>query len=519
MVATVVRLKLRLWLNGLRRSPWQVVGLLVAVLYTAGAVVLALGGFVAVGTRDEELRTSVPVLAGSLLVLGWWVVPLLAFGVDATVDPARFAVFPVPRRTLLVGLGLAALVGVPGLATTVVGLGTALVWWRVPAAALAGVLGGALGVAVCVVGSRALTTALAPVLSARRYRELAATVVLLPVLLVPLARLSPGHPMLEARVLPGVARVLGWTPWGAPWAVGADVAAGRWGAGAAHLAVGLAGLAGAALGWDRALAATVARPPRVGTARVRWGGDGLFARFPSTPTGAVAARSLTYWARDPRYATTLVAAPLAGVALLTLTGGGPAPLALGPLAAFLLGWTVAAGISYDGTAFWAHLAAPLHGRQDRWGRAWAGAVVGAPLCVGLALASLAATGRWDATAPIVGLTLGVLATTLGVSSVASAWVVQPVAPPGASPLAAPQGSTTAGMATQAVGWLCLAVLVSPSLVLTVLAVSSRSPVLGAVAAVVGVALGGALLVAGVRVGGGVYDRRAPELMTSLTSLG
>ena len=39
------------------------------------------------------------------------------------------------------------------------------------------------------------------------------------------------------------------------------------------------------------------RLPRPQRTRV----PGLFARFPASPTGAVAARSLTYWVRDPRY--------------------------------------------------------------------------------------------------------------------------------------------------------------------------------------------------------------------------
>ncbi len=48
------------------------------------------------------------------MLLGWVVLPLAAFGVDATLDPARFVTFPIPRRQLLVGLGLSGLVGIPG---------------------------------------------------------------------------------------------------------------------------------------------------------------------------------------------------------------------------------------------------------------------------------------------------------------------------------------------------------------------------------------------------------------------
>ena len=39
---------------------------------------------------------------------------------------------------------------------------------------------------------------------------------------------------------------------------------------------------------------------RIPVAR-RGGTPGWFRRLPSTPTGAIAARSFTYWIRDPRY--------------------------------------------------------------------------------------------------------------------------------------------------------------------------------------------------------------------------
>ncbi|HEY5554638.1 MAG TPA: hypothetical protein VIK43_06900, partial [Cellulomonas sp.] len=89
MVAHLVRLKLRLLANGLRRSVWQVVGLVVAALYGLGFVTGALAGLVALSTQDAEFIRTILVLAGALLVLGWWVLPVLAFGVDETLDPAR----------------------------------------------------------------------------------------------------------------------------------------------------------------------------------------------------------------------------------------------------------------------------------------------------------------------------------------------------------------------------------------------------------------------------------------------
>ena len=44
--------------------------------------------------------------------------------------------------------------------------------------------------------------------------------------------------------------------------------------------------------------------------------------FPGTPTGAVAARALTYWIRDPRYAQSLITIPLVPAVLFFWGGFG-----------------------------------------------------------------------------------------------------------------------------------------------------------------------------------------------------
>ena len=80
MVAHLVRLKLILTANGLRRSAWVVVGFVVGCLYGLGALVGSLAALGYVSTQAFELREMTGVLAGAGLVLLWWVVPLVAFG-------------------------------------------------------------------------------------------------------------------------------------------------------------------------------------------------------------------------------------------------------------------------------------------------------------------------------------------------------------------------------------------------------------------------------------------------------
>ncbi len=521
MVAHIVRLKLTLLRNGLRRSAWQVVGLVVSALYAAGLTALALIGMAALSTQDTDFARTVLVLAGTVLVLGWWLVPLVAFGVDATLDPERFRTFAVPRRQLLTGLALAGVVGVPGLTTVLVTLGSALAWWRYPAAALAALVGAVLGVAVCVVGSRAVTTLLAPLVNGRRYREVAAVVLIVPLFLLgPLITAVSRGIEVNQDTFPATARVLGWTPFGAPWALAADVAEGSWAGAVGKLAVAVVSVLVLLAVWDRSLAAALVRAPDGGghgSARAR--GLGLFGHLPATPLGAIVARCLTYWVRDPRYASAVAVVPLLPILLWFLgrEGGGGLLLAGGPGTGFMMGWAISADIAYDSTAFWTHVAAPLRGRVDRLGRVCAGAALGVPTTVALTLVSLALAGRWDATAPMLGLSLGVLATALGVASVVAARVVYPVPKPGDNPFSSRQGASTASLVSQLVGMALLAALASPTVALAVAALVTGSALLGVGALVVGLVLGVVVLAVGVRMGGDLYDRRAPELLQSIVS--
>ena len=104
MVKILVRLKLTLLANSLRRSVWRTVGLIVGLIYALGAVVAVLVGLVALRFSSPALTADVTVVAFSGLTLAWLLMSLLVFGVDETVDPARFALLPVRAGELLPGL-------------------------------------------------------------------------------------------------------------------------------------------------------------------------------------------------------------------------------------------------------------------------------------------------------------------------------------------------------------------------------------------------------------------------------
>ena len=518
MVAHLVRLKLRLLANGLRRSAWQIVGLVVAAMYGLGLVTGALAGLVALSTQDADFIRTVLVLAGALLVLGWWVLPVIAFGVDETLDPARFAMFPIPRRPLLTGLALGGLVGVPGVTTALVALTTAVTWWRHPVAVPFALVGAVLALAICVVGARATTALLAPLVTRRRFREVIAAVVVIPLFLLgPIIRLLTNGIAAGQDVWPGVARAAGWTPLGAPWAIAADAADGAWGPASLKVLIALGTLAALVAAWSWGLDASLDRGTQRGPTRTRTHGLGFFGRLPATPTGAIAARCLTYWTRDSRYAVGIAIVPLMPVLLWFAAHNGAGMLALGPVVAYMMGWTISADVAYDRTSFWMHVAAPIRGRVDRTGRVWAAGLLGLPVVVVMTVLSLALTGRWDAAAPTFGLALGELASALGVASVVSARVVYQVPQSGESPFTTKQGGSTASLVSQTLGGLVLMVLVLPEAALGIAAIVTGSALLGVLALVVGVGLGGTLLVVGVRRGGDLYDRRAPELLQTMMS--
>jgi len=517
VVAHLARLKLRLLANGLRRSAWQVVGLVFALLYAGGAVLVVLIGLGVLSGQDADTRRTVVVLAGSALVAAWWFLPLFAFGIDATMETDRFATFAIPRRQLVVGLAVAGVIGIPGFATTLMALGTALPWWRQPLAVVAALVGASLGVALCVVGSRTTTTVLAPLLARRRFREVATGVVLVPLVLAGPILSSLGIAAeRSAQSFPALVRVMVWTPFGAPWALAADVAAGAWLELLGHLAVAVAALALLLLAWAKALGGAMVRQPTTSGTRGHTG-LGLLGRIPASQGWAVAARCLIYWWRDPRYALAVVIVPLLPV-LVFFLGGGDGMLVLGPITATLIGWSISADVSYDGTAFWLHVMAPLRGRVDRLGRVASAAVIGVPTTLLMVLGGLLASGRWELTLPMLGVSLGALASALGASSVLSSRLVYPVQPPGSNPFATPQGGTTATMVSQLLGFGALGLLLLPGGVLTLVAAGTGSTVLGVVAAVVALGIGGGVLVGGVRIGGDQLDRRAPALLASLRAM-
>jgi ABC-2 type transport system permease protein len=251
MVAHLLRLKLTLLRNGLRRSPWQLVGLAFAGIYALGLIGTLVVALILLRTAEPELAQTAVVLGGSAAVLGWGIIPVVASATDMTLDPARFTTFAIPMKQMLPGLALGGLIGIPGIATALVALSTVVTWFRGVLPVPAALLGAALGVMICVVLAKVVTTATASLAASRRFKDVSAIAFMVPLVLMGPIVAGVGQGISASTgFLPDFARVMSLTPLGAPWSLAGDVHAGRFGEAALKLVVSVVTLA--ALPWPGA---------------------------------------------------------------------------------------------------------------------------------------------------------------------------------------------------------------------------------------------------------------------------
>ncbi|MFC9352298.1 transporter [Arthrobacter sp. NPDC057013] len=520
MVAHLLKLKLTLLRNGLRRSPWQLVGLAFGALYALFFVGMCVVLLVLLRQEDPGLAQTVVVLAGSAALLGWGIVPVIASAVDMTLDPARFTTSAVPMPQLLAGLALGGLIGIPGLATLLVALGTVVTWSRGVLPAAGALAGAVLGVLTCVVFCRVVTTATSSLAASRRFKDVSGIAFMVPlVLLGPITAGIFQGMAGSGAFLSDLAGRISWTPLGAAWSLGGDLETGHTGPAALKLLIAVATLAGLTWCWKLLLERALVTPPYSGSSRRKGGRLGLFALLPATPAGAVTARALTYWFRDPRYSGSLVVIPLLPVVLAfqgSQTNDYGVLMITGPLTAFLLAWSISGDVSYDNTAFALHVAAGVRGVHDRLGRALACLAFALPAVLILATVPFFITGDWAWWPSLLGISVGVLLTGLGLSSVVSARYTIAVPLPGDSPFKKPPGNVGQTLAVQFGGMGVLLVLVLPEAGLVLAQVLTGEPLFGWINLALGPVLGAALFIVGVRVGGRWLDARGPELLAQVT---
>ncbi|WP_111721332.1 transporter [Homoserinimonas sp. OAct 916] len=523
MVAHLVRLRLLLLVNSWRRSPWQLVAVVLGAAYGLGMLGLITVGMVALGGTDTLFIRTVLVLAGSALVIGWMVGPLITVGIDQTLDPARLAPFPLTKSQVLAGITVGGVLGIPGILTLLATGAIMVAWWQHPAAAVAALVCAVVGTLSCVIGARTVAAMTTGLVSGRRFREISGVLLFIPlVLLGPIIIVLGTGVRGAVDALPQVAAGLGWTPLGAVWSVPAQIALGNHPVAALQFAIALAWPVLLVLVWRRSLDHALSSPTHGASRRVARGALGFFRLLPDTATGAVAARSLTYWVRDPRYGKQLILVPIIPVLLYFYASTADSPglvNAAGPVIAFLLSLSIFTDVSYDGTAFALHLSTGIRGRADRSGRILAVALFAVPIVIAVTVGSAWLSNSWLHLPGLLGLTLGILLTGFGVASITSARIVFPVPAAGDSPFKSPPGAGLISSLTTFATWGILLVLIVPEMVLAIIGFTLQSQTFGWITLAVGVVLGGGVLLAGIRIGGALLERRGPELLQQLARQG
>ncbi|MFE9689728.1 ABC transporter permease [Micromonospora sp. NPDC005806] len=541
-----VRLKLRVMGNNFRGQGWRIALFVVGVVFGLWFAASAFFALAAPGLVGEpRYALMVAAFGGGLLVLGWLLLPLVFFGVDETLDPARFALLPLPRRTLVAGLYAAALVSVPVLATLIAMAGLvvtagALGGWSAALVAAVGVVGGLL---LCVAAARAVTSAFATMLRSRRVRDLAA--VLLAVLA---ALLGPLQIAAIAAVrhadwdrLTGVARMIGWTPFGAPWTAGVDVAEGRAWAGLGKLLITALAIGGLLIWWSRTLESAMVGAASAGPSRQRRepAGGAVAQLFPGVVGwarrdrfGALVARECRYWWRDARRRANLITIAVVGVFVPVMVNLGGSRLASDGGAAFgeatansspvlvslsmlfvgvLASVTLANQFGFDGSAYAANVVAGVPGRLELRARLTAFSLYVVPLLgtVAIILATVLGRPEW------VGLMAGGLVAAYGCGLAINAFVAVLGAyalPETSNPFAMNTGAGVAKSLLTLVSMLASAVAAVP----VVVAAALLGDVWLWLALPVGLAYGLGAALLGSYLAGDVLDRRQPELLAAVT---
>lgn len=509
MVDHVLRLKLALLGSAFR--PGATLARTLAVV----ALGIAIGAAVILLALDVDVRLASHraglVIVASALSVAIAVAPLSA-GLGSALEPRRFASYPIEPRRLAVTLAAAAAVGLPGLLAAALGVGLELAWAGTGTAGAA-IAAGVLAAAAIILMTQylvAIGAQLAVSPAARRLvTAIARTVIVVAIAAAATTVLVVGGGGDDDALI-AIARTLGNTPVGMLWAVPASDTGPLF----ARLFGGAIMLAVLAFGWGWIVARLLEAPQRARDS-ASLSGLGWFDLVPATPAGVIAARSLLYWTSDSRYRAVILALPVAPVVMMLAfaVAGAPLPplwLVPLPVLALFLGWFSHNDVAYDHTAVWMHVAAPVPGAADRWGRCVPPLLLGVPVVLLLAPLFALWSGVEGVLPALIGISIGLLLTGLGVSSVSSVVGAYPAARPGAGPFDQPPTLGARAGWSQSLALVATLAFMAPSVL--VAGWGLAEPSWFAVAGLAGAATGLGMLLLGIVIGGRAFRRRAPELL-------
>ena len=524
MVGVFAGLKWHLVTSRLRaasgaKKVWMTVGFIAAAILLV-VIAVALGSLRLLPVN----AVSVMVTILTLQLVGWVLTPLVAFGVDETVDPQRFALLPLRPQTLQVGLLVTSLIGYLPVANMLVLLGVAValsVPWSLLPVALACMV---VQMLLCVVLSRAASTSMSALMSSRRGRDLGMAVGLgvfvlymLFVLFVnnPTSNPSANGGAIRSGVL-GVAEVMQWTPPGALATLPALVGAGEWGRAALSAVIALAGLGLAWWWWAAALRRNLTTVPSSteGSAPSH-GAEGTAIAVGVVGTMKVVAGRdrLLAW-RDPMRRMPWLMVVILTIAWPFLVVRGPGAVFAVAFGALLCGAQAGNQYGVEGSGLWLHLLTVtdrMRARGEVLGHAVVALVPGGIIVlVGVAVQAVVHDDFTQAPAA-VGVCLAALFGAVAVSCYMSA--AMPYAQPQsrksmfASSVPGQKGRTFAASFGFLIGGAVIALPAIGCVLLSLLV----DPVWGWAALVVGPVVGVIALAIAVRLTADRYLATAPEI--------
>ncbi|MCG5218312.1 hypothetical protein [Streptosporangium sp. KLBMP 9127] len=424
-----VRLKLKLIAGNVRGDLTRKIGYIFTLI---AAVFVAALGFLAmslVRLAPADLAADIGIIAFTVFFVGWAVVPLLAFGLDDTLDPARLSLFPLRTRQLAVGLFAASATGPWPLAVLIITAGAIVGFATGLGGVLLGVAAVLLQFALCLVTSRLVTTSLSSMLRSRRGRDLLAVAAIFIVLLAQLPNLVINRGLAgdPAALLAQVAEVLRWTPPGmAAHAMADGSLTGV--AELAFLAVLVVVIGRLWIGALRRALVTADASTQAGSVR-RSHGRGIGRLLPDGQLAAVVTKELKYARRDPRGRVGWLASiAVTGVLAFSLAGNSEGPsgpvLAIGPacLGALMIGLQSGNAFGIDGRSLWMNAVAygsERSMRTDLAGRHLAAALIAGPLLALLSIVTSLFAGDLAWSVPAMLTSWGLLGVSFGIGAVTS----------------------------------------------------------------------------------------------------
>lgn len=521
MVKQLIALKTKMSWNALKShtpslilSIFAVIGFLQVMSFTYVAVI----GFAVFG--EPEYLALVTTCVGAASVLLWIVVPLVASGMDQTLDPRALATILPPSPRLAAALIATTGCGAAGIGTVCILLSIPIGFTvaKLPVVGLVALLMLAVSSVTAWTWSRMITTAVSVALDANSRLKDAALTIGAFVFIAIVTPLGVWIPLITENFslewLQGVVDVVSWLPFIAPWGVVWSTYYGAYGAAAAQFLIAIATVVVGGWLWLRVLpyamagtrnalpahldealadgrhlvdpskghdgkqaaAGREARAATRATPRFLAGVDAWMRIGLPAPAASLATRTARDWVKDPRLIGNLAVIPLFSfMAIMFPHLGEGAPTFMGPVLLYiipvLLGAIGGALPSYDSTAFWILTSSGITGKHERLGRLAGTLLIHVPLTAVIC----AVTGFFlgfslvEAVAfTLFILCLYVTVLTLGLT-LSSVWVY-PVQPPGSSALASKgTGGSMITMLVSLGGQLGGILLSLPSLIVYILA--------------------------------------------------